>query len=54
MSGKREKSVTGEKLATVGETEQQAIKSRGRREMQTIEIETYENEDPEGGAWVKY
>lgn len=54
MSDRREKSVTGEKLmmASSSEAEQAAIKQRGRRELQTIEIETYENEDPEGGPWV--
>lgn len=54
MSDRKDKSVTGEKLmmTSSGEAEQAATKQRGRRELQTIEIETYENEDPEGGPWV--
>jgi len=56
MSDRREKSVPGEKLmmANSSEAEQAAVKQRGRRELQTIEIETFENEDPEGGPWVQY
>ncbi len=35
-----------------GESKDLASKCRGKRELQTIEIETFENEDGDAGPWV--
>lgn len=35
-----------------GESKDLASKCRGKRELQSIEIETFENEDGDAGPWV--
>ena len=56
MTSSREGSEAREKLhpgeCTESSSREMAIKSRGKRELHTIEIETFENEDPEAGPWV--
>lgn len=54
MAGRRESSETREKLSEseVADSKARAVKYRGKRELQSIEIETFENEDTDAGPWV--
>ena len=56
MASSKENSEPKEKLPAEAETweRERANKCRGKRELHTIEMETYENDNTESGPWVTF